>query len=465
MRSGTPDFLSGNVAGLLWKFALASAVSGLIGAMYNIVDQIFIGHYVGIIGNAATNVVFPLVTFSNAVAIMAGVGASAGFNLNLGSGKTDEAGRMVGAGLLWMAGSGLALTILTLGRTEPILRFFGATEENLPYALEYQRVTACSMILFILSVGGSAIIRADGSPRYALASVSLGAIVNIGLDALFMSVFHWGMVGAAWATFAGQTFSGLMTLFYFLFCFKSLHLKWSYFCPAPVQLGKVFVLGLGPFVNHASQTLVQILLNNALTIWGAASIYGSDIPLACAGIVAKVSSITTAIVIGIAQGAQPIISFNYGAGHPLRARETGWLAVRVVLLFSFAVFLCFQFFPRPLTRLFGAGNPEMYYEFAEKWFRVHMLLICVSGLQITVGNFFTALGRPMMSVLISASRQIVAFPVLLFLLPRVWGLNGVLASGPVADGVCAVIAAVLFAMEWRRLGRRSSHMAQGAIQA
>lgn len=437
---------------LLWRFALASAVSGLVGAAYNIVDQIFIGRCVGLIGNAATNVVFPLVTLSNAIAIMAGVGASAGFNLSLGRGERAKAGHMAGAGVLWMLGSGLALAALALGWTEPMLRLFGATEENLPYALTYQRITAWSLPFFILSVGGSAMIRADGSPKYALFSVSVGALVNVGLDALFMVILHWGITGAAWATFAGQVLSGLLTAYYFLFRFQSFPLKWSCLRPVPADLGRVAVLGMGPFVNHASQVLVQVLLNNALATWGTASIYGSDIPLACSGIVAKVSSITTAIVIGIAQGAQPIISSNYGAGRYLRARETGALAVRAVLSFSFLVFLCFQLLPRQITMLFGADNPETYYQFAERWFRVHMMLICVSGLQITVGNFFTALGKPMMSVLISASRQVLAFPLLLFLLPRLWGLEGVFVSGIGADGLCAGIAAVLFLIEWRRLG-------------
>ena len=263
--------------------------------------------------------------------------------------------------------------------------------------------------------------------------------------------FKWGIAGAAWATFIGQSFSGLMTVYYILFKFKSVPLKVSYLRCELEKIKLVCVLGMGPFVNHFSQTLVQILLNNALAIWGTDSVYGSEIPLACAGVAAKVSSITTAIVIGIAQGAQPIISFNYGAGCYLSTRVTGKLAVISVLVFSFAVFLCFQFFPREITLLFGSGNPEIYYEFAAKWFRVHLMLICVSGLQITVGNFFTALGKPLMSVLISVSRQVIAFPIFLYLLPRFWGLNGVILSGAVSDGICAAIAMIFFLSEWKKL--------------
>ena len=453
MQNGRADFLNDNIGRLLWNFTFASVISGLVGTLYNIVDQIFIGRYVGFIGNAATNVVFPLITFSNAVAIMSGVGASAGFNLVLGrdSDNQSEAGKIVGSGVILMLGFGIILSLITLSMTEPLLKFFGATQENLPYALTYQKITACSLIFLILSVGGSAIIRADGSPNFALLSVSSGAVINILLDWLFMVSFKWGIAGAAWATFIGQSLSGLMTIYYIFCKFKSIPFKVSYLRFELEKIKLVCVLGMGPFVNHFSQTLVQILLNNALVIWGTVSVYGSEIPLACAGVAAKVSSITTAVVIGIAQGAQPIISFNYGAGRYLRARETGKLAVISVLSFSLAVFLCFQFLPREITLLFGSGNPEIYYEFAAKWFRIHFMFICVSGLQITVGNFFTALGKPLMSVLISVSRQVVAFPIFLYLLPRFWGLNGVIFSGAVSDGICAALAIIFFLSEWRKL--------------
>ena len=264
--------------------------------------------------------------------------------------------------------------------------------------------------------------------------------------------FGMGIEGAAWATLIGQAVSGAFVIRYFVCRFQTIRLKRAHFRMSLSKMKRVFSLGMGPFINHFSMTLIQILLNNALVTWGAASLYGSEIPLACAGIAAKVNTIVSSIVIGIAQGAQPIISFNYGAKDYKRARETGAWAIGAVLSFSFVVFLGFQLFPRQITMLFGRYDNLAYYEFAEKYFRIFMMLVCISGMQITIGNFFTALGKPWMSVLISASRQIVSLPILLTLLPRIFGLDGVLYVGPVADGICAAMAFVLFARAWERMG-------------
>lgn len=451
MQKKVPDFAHGAIGPLLWRFALPSAVSGLIGAVYNIVDQVFIGHCVGMIGNAATNVVFPVVTLTNAIAIMAGVGGSAGFNLNMGKRDEEEAGRMIGAGLTLMGLCGVIVVLAMQLFMQPVLRFFGATAENLPYAYAYERIVAWAIPMFILGTGGSAMIRADGSPRYALFSIIVGAVFNVGLDALLMLGFDMGIEGAAWATLIGQTVSGLLVIGYFVFRFQTIRLKRAYFMPSLCKMRRVFLLGMGPFINHFSMTLIQIMLNNALVTWGAASLYGSEIPLACAGIAAKVNTIVSSIVIGIAQGAQPIISFNYGAKNYRRARETGAWAIGAVLSFSFVVFLAFQLFPREITLLFGRYENPAYYDFAERYFRVFMMLVCVSGMQITVGNFFTALGKPWMSVLISAARQIVSLPILLLVLPQIFGLGGVLYAGPVADGICAVMAFALFISAWRSM--------------
>lgn len=452
MKNNTQVLEQENIKTALLRYALPSAAGGLIGALYNIVDQIFIGHQIGMIGNAATNVVFPIVTLTNAIAMMAGVGASAGFGIRLGRKQQEEAGKIIGNGISLMFLSGILITLIVQLFLHSVLLLCGGTPDTMPLAMVYERITGFGIIFFIVSTGGSAIIRADGKPGYSLFSILSGAVLNIFLDALFMLGFGMGIEGAALATLISQVFSGLIVIFYFVFRFQSVKLKLEYFIPDLTGFFTIFKLGAGPFLNHASMVVVQILLNNALVTWGAASVYGSDIPLACAGIVAKVSSITSAIVIGIAQGAQPIISYNYGAKNYARARKTGLLAIKYVLIFSFGVFACFQLFPRQITMLFGSGTEELF-EFAESYFRIFMMLICVSGMQITVGNFFTALGKPLISVLISASRQIIAFPIFLVVLPQLFGLNGVLISGPMADGICASIAILLFINEYRHLGR------------
>lgn len=439
-----------NIGKTLLKYALPSAASGLIGAIYNIVDQIFIGHIVGVAGNAATNVVFPIVTLTNAIALMAGVGTSALFNIYLGKKEKEKAAQIIGNGLSLMIIAGIFITVIVQLFMKPILLFFGGTPDTIHFAIQYERIVSFGILFFILSTGGSAMIRADGSPTYALISTLIGAILNIFLDALFMVVFPFGILGAAWATLISQIVSGILVITYFIFHFQNVSLNIRYLLPSFDGYYAVFKSGSGPFLNHLSMTVVQILLNKALVKWGAASTYGSDIPLAVSGIVTKVSSITSAIVIGIAQGAQPIIGYNYGAKNYKRVRQTGVLAIQSVLGFSFIVFLCFQFFPTQITMLFGTSI-ELLYEFACIYFRIFMMLICVSGLQITVGNFFTALGKPMMSILISASRQLVAFPIFLAILPHLFGLNGVLIAGPLSDGICAIIAAWTFHAECKQL--------------
>lgn len=293
-------------------------------------------------------------------------------------------------------------------------------------------------------------IRADGSPGYALFSVLAGAILNIFLDAVFMIQLELGIIGAAWATLISQVISGLLVIAYFLFRFQSLPLRLRYLKLNAANALTVCKIGAGPFLNHISMSVVQLLLNHALVTYGAASVYGSDIPLAGAGIVTKVNSITSAIVIGIAQGAQPIISYNYGAKNYARVRRTGLCAIQSVLTISWLVCFCFQLFPRQITMLFGNSNEDLL-AFTGSYFRIFLMLVGVSGLQITVGNFFTALGRPLISILISASRQMLAFPVFLTILPRCFGLNGVLASGPLSDGICALLACCLFFKEYQRL--------------
>lgn len=436
---------------LLFQYALPSAISGLIGAAYNIVDQIFIGHQVGMLGNAATNIVFPIVTLTTALGLMTGVGTSSGFSQCLGERKLEDASKIVCNGLTLMAIAGILITLLVQVFLEPLLLLCGATTETLPLAVEYQRITGYGIFFFILSSSGSAIIRSDGNPGYALLSVIIGAALNVFLDALFMIGFDMGITGAAWATLIGQIVSGIVVIYYFLRKFQSVPLKSKYYIPDFKEYLNILKLGTGPFFNNVSLVLVQIMLNNALVKWGAESVFGSDIPLACAGIVSKVSAITNSIVVGIAQGSLPIISYNYGAKNYQRTRETGLLSYKVVTCFSVLVFLCFQLLPRQLTMLFGTGD-EIFFEFAENYFRIFMMLTFVSGLPITTGNFFTALGKPHISVLVFTARQLIAFPLFLAVLPQFFGLDGVIYSGPLSEGLCVIVAVSLFAKEYKRLG-------------
>jgi putative MATE family efflux protein len=429
---------------LLPMFAIPTIISGLVGAVYNIVDQIFIGRIIGILGNAATNVAFPIVLLCTAVSIMAGVGCSAGFNMASGRGDTEEAGRFVGASIELMVIVGLLISLLTVYFLDSLVYVFGSTDTVYPYAATYLGIIALGVPLAVFGTGGSIIIRSDGSPKYALLSVTVGAVLNIVLDGLFMLVFQWGIAGAAWGTVIGQAVTALLVWHYFT-AFKTIPLKRAYFYFRPRYMQRIAALGMGPFINHSSMFLVQLLLNNSLNHYGGLSVYGSDIPLAGVGVIIKVNTIFTAVVIGIAQGVQPIISFNFGAGNFARVRAAAKLAIEAMLAFSFLFFLSCQLIPRQLMAIFGNG-PELYFRFGERYLRIFMFFVCLNGLQITAGNIFTSMGKARLSVFISLTRQVLFLPPLIVLLPLWLGIDGVLYAGPAADFACIAVAMYLL---WR----------------
>ena len=435
------------ISKLLPKFAIPSIIGGLVTASYNIIDQIFIGNSVGLLGNAATNIAFPVVLVCTAVAIMSGVGCSAGFNMEVGKGNRDTAGKIVGNCIMFMAVIGVLISAITLIFLTPLLNAFGATENVLPYAQTYLFITAWAIPFSIFGVGGSIIIRSDGSPRYALFSILTGAVLHVMLEMLFIFGLGMGIAGAAYATVIGQAVTAIMVAVYFR-RFKTLSLDRACFVPRLSYVSRVTSLGMGPFVNNLSMFVVQIMLNNALNYYGAMSQYGSDIPLACVGVITKLNSIFAAIVIGIAQGVQPIISHNYGAKNYKRVKEAAVKAITIMLCISFAVFLCCQLIPRPLVAIFGTGT-ELYFQFAERYLRIFMMLICVNGMQITAGNLFTSIGKARLSVFISLTRQVMFLPPLILLMPRIYGIDGIMYAGPIADGMCVLVAVLLLAREYK----------------
>jgi Na+-driven multidrug efflux pump len=434
---------------LIPAFALPAIGANLVTAIYNIVDQIFIGNNVGLLGNAATNIAFPVVMLCAAIAIMSGVGAAAGFNIAAGGGDLDRAGKIVGNAIVLMLGAGVLISAIIIAFIATIVSAFGSTDTVFPYAVTYMTITAWSIPMAIFGTGGSILIRSDGSPNYSLLSIFSGALVNVALDALFIIRFGWGIAGAALATVIGQTLSAVLVGAYFL-RFKTVRLRRDFFYFDLRVAGKICSLGMGPFANNLSMFLVQVTLNNALNIYGAASVYGSDIPLACVGVISKLNAIVNAVVSGIAQGVQPIISYSFGAKNYKRVIDAAVISMVVMFGFSLAVFVCFQLFPRRLVSVFGIGN-ELYYRFSERYLRIFMMLVCVGGIQVCGGNIFTAMGKAKMSVFISLTRQMLFLPPLILTLPRMFGLDGILYSGPISDGMCALVAGILLMREYNRL--------------
>lgn len=437
------------VSKLMVKFAVPSIVAMLVGALYNIVDQLFIGQAVGTLGNAATNVAFPLSTSCLALALLFGIGGASCFNLTMGRGEKEKAPYYMGNAVVMLIACGLLLCVISQLFLTPLLRAFGAPDDALPYAEEYVRITSIGFPFLLLTTGGGHLIRADGSPRMTMICNLSGAIINTVLDALFVMVWDMGMAGAALATIIGQIFSGILVILYLRRC-KTVKLERKHFVIRLQYIKMIASIGMASFFNQLAMMVVQIVLNNSLKHYGALSSYGESIPLACAGIVMKVSQVFFSIVIGLGQGTQPIESYNYGAGNYERVRAAYRMALMAgggVSLISFALF---QLFPRQIIALFGEGT-ESYYEFGENYFRIFMFFTCLNFLQPITSTFFTSIGKAIKGVFLSLTRQIIFLLPLLLLLPMAMGIDGILYSGPTADLMAAIVTVLMVTVEFRSM--------------
>ena len=434
---------------LMFKFAIPSIIAMLVGALYNIVDQLFIGHKVGTLGNAATNIAFPLSTSCIALALLFGIGGASCFNLALGRGEKEKAIHFVGNALVMLFACGTALCLIAQVFLTPMLLAFGAPMDVLPYAESYVRITSLGFPFLLLTTGGGHLMRADGSPKMTMISNLSGAVINTILDAVFVLGFDWGMEGAAYATIIGQIFSAGLVINY-MRKFKTAPLQRKHFKIEWQYLSQIMFIGMASFFNQLAIMIVQIVLNNSLKYYGALSIYGESVPLACAGIVMKVSQVFFSIVIGIGQGTQPIESFNYGAKNYKRVREAYKMACIAGGSVSMISFLLFQLFPRQILAAFGDGTAS-YFEFGEKYFRVFLFFTCLNFLQPITSTFFTSIGKAIKGVFLSLTRQILFLLPLLFILPTLMGIDGILYAGPISDAVAAVIAVSMVLFEFRMM--------------
>ncbi len=434
---------------LLPKFAIPAVISMLVNALYNIVDQIFIGQGVGMFGNAATNVAFPLTTLATSVGLLLGIGGASNFNLEMGRKHEGNAKKIAGSAFGSLFIAGFIICVAVRLALKPLILAFGATPQVLDYAMTYVGITSLGMPFYILSIGGNHLIRADGSPTYSmLASVS-GALLNSILDPIFIFVFGWGMAGAAWATVTGQVVSALMIMAYWP-RYKTVHLSKKDFIPRGKWVREIASLGMAACFNQLAMMVTQITMNNVLRHYGSQSVYGSDIPLAVVGIVAKVNMVFMSIVIGISQGSQPILGFNYGAKNYDRVRKTYRCAGTVATVIAVAAFLGFQIFPRQITSIFGSGE-ELYYQFAIEYFRIFMFCTFLNGLQPLTSNFFTSIGKAKKGMFVSMTRQLLFLLPLVVVLPMLLGIDGVMYAGPIADGAAGILAIVLVVREFRAM--------------
>lgn len=433
---------------LMLKFSIPCIMSLLVSSLYNIVDQIFIGNSeLSALGNAATGVVFPVFIIAQAFAWCFGDGCAAFLNICQGKNDAEGAHRAIGASISVAFLSGVLMMLVIYPFKVPILTLFGASENTLAYAVEYLDIVLAMVPIFILCNMMNSVIRADGSPAWAMAAMIAGAVTNIILDPVFIFALKWGMKGAALATVIGQGVTFILTLIYFLNT-KTFKLTLKSFIPKLKSISDVVQLGISTFITQLAIVLVAILSNIQLAKYGALSKYGADIPIAIIAIQSKIFTVVINLVVGIVLGCQPIVSFNMGAKKYDRVKELYRKIMVCAITIGIAFTLLFELAPSFVIGLFGTPsnipNPEDYWEFGEKTLRIFLSLISISCLIKLNSIFFQAVGKPVYAIVASMIRDVVCFAPLIIILPLfIPDVEIILYAAPISDLIAMVVTAFL----------------------
>ena len=445
---------------LMLKFSIPCVTSLLISSLYNIVDQIFIGNSeLSTLGNAATGIVFPVFIIAQAFAWCFGDGCAAYLNICQGRNDSENAHKALGASITAAFFAGVLMMALIYPLKEPILVMFGASENTISYAVEYLEVILAAIPIYILCNTMNSIVRADGSPAWAMISMITGAVVNLILDPVFIFGFKWGMTGAALATVIGQAVTFIMTGQY-LFHAKTFHLTKRSFLPDLRALCEVIKLGVSTFITQLAIVFVTVLCNVQLAKYGALSEYGADIPIAIIGIQSKIFTIVINLVVGIVLGCQPIISYNMGARNYDRVKELYRKITVCSLMIGVAFTILFELAPNFVVGLFGAPsnipNPEDYWAFGEKTLRIFLSMCSVSCLVKMNSIFFQAVGKPVQAVIASMIRDVVCFVPLIIVLPRLFAnVEAILYAAPISDVISLIVLVFLATSFMKSLGKPS----------
>lgn len=445
---------------LMEKYAVPCIISLLVGALYNIVDQIFIANasYLGSYGNAANTVVFPLTVVALAIAVMIGDGCCAFVSICLGKNEMLHAKKSVGNAIIMIIASSLLLTVIYLIFQTQIIAMFGGTvnEETFYYSKEYFFYISLGIPFYMFGQSMNPVIRADGNPKFAMASTLIGAVANIILDPIFIFVFKWGMKGAAIATVIGQIITAILAVWYILHMRTIKPLRNDLNIDLSI-CGKTLLLGITSFLSQISLVAAMAAINNMLRKYGAVDeIFGqaqyAQIPMAVVGIVMKFFQIVISIVVGMAAGCIPIVGYNIGAGHKLRVRELFTKLLIAEALVGTVAFVLVEVFPKQLISIFGAANESSYYtEFALKAFRVYLCMIIMACVNKACFIFLQAMGKAASSTMLSMLREVVFGVGFAILLPMFWGLDGVLFSMPVSDILTFIVAVILIFHTYKEL--------------
>lgn len=454
------------ISKLMLKFSIPCVLSLLVSALYNIVDQIFIGNSeLSALGNAATGVVFPIFIIAQAFAWCYGDGCAAYLNICQGKKETQSAHRAIGTGILMTLFTSLVLMAVFFPLKTQLLTVFGASENSIGMAVEYFNIILAFFPVYMLSNMMNAVIRADGSPAWSMASMLAGAIVNIVLDPVFIFGMHWGMTGAALATVIGQCVSFIISLIYF-FRTKTFRLTKKSFVPDFKAFLGALKLGTSSFITQMTIVIISLVCNIMLSRYGAMSQYGMDIPIAIIGIESKVFTVVINLVVGIVLGCQPIIGYNMGAGNYGRVRQLYKSILLCTLIIGVVSTLLFELAPQTIVGIFGnptnIPNPEDYWLFAEKTFRIFLSLVTFTCTIKMTSIFFQAVGKPVQAVISSMIRDIVCFIPLILILPVFFGIEGILFAAPIADFIAMIVAVALTAAFMKSLKAKPSGEASKA---
>jgi putative MATE family efflux protein len=434
---------------LLLHFSLPAVAGLLANALYNLVDRIFVGQTVGALGIAGIAVAFPYVIAGIAFSLLIGVGSSALISISLGEGKPERASRVLGNGMFLVLILGLPLVVAGRFLAEPVLTLSGATENIIGPGLEYLRIVSLGVPATLATIVLSHCIRAQGYPAYAMMVAFLGAGANIVLDALFIFGFSMGIQGAAWATVISQYLAAVASVWFFLSGRGSVRVYLAHLVPERATLVRIFQIGMAPFLMELSFTLLVGWINRLLRD------YGGDLYISAMGIFFSLDSLLFLPAIGIGQGLQPLVGYNYGAGNHRRVIETVRLAIVGTTVFFCASFVVIMLFTAPLVKLFNTSDPELL-AIATRGLRLCYLGVPLAGIGVMSSFTFQGLGKARQSLFLGIARQVICFVPPLLVLPGLFGTDGIWLSVPAADVGSAIIGGLFLYVQFRNMRREKT---------
>lgn len=432
------------VSKLLMKFSIPAIVGMLVNALYNMVDKIYIGHGVGFLGIGAITISFPIMIVMMGFSMLIGIGANSLVSIRLGQGRKEEAEGIFGNAISLLVLISLGLSALSLIFLNPLLEFLGASEQILPYARDYLQIILIGGVFQSLGMGMNNFIRSEGKPGIAMWTMLIGAIINTVLDPIFIFVFHWGMKGAAIATIAAQAVSAIWVMAYFLRGKSLLKIQRKNLKLKASVIRGILLLGAAPFAMQIASSIQNLILNTSLAT------YGGDVAVSGMGVVMSVLTLMVMPVFGITQGAQPIIGYNYGAKKYDRVKEAYKLAVIFATSVVVVGWLITRIFPEQLVYLFNNEDAELI-AFGTVALKRFTMFLPIIGFQIVSSNYFQAVGKPKHSALLGLSRQVLLLIPALIILPRFFGLQGVISAGPLADIIASLVTGVFIVREMKKL--------------